>query len=45
MKGRGMDASDSVESQVTGCCKHSNESSASRKCGGIHSLFDEPFSF
>ena len=45
MEGRGMDATGWVKRQVTGCCKHGNETSDSKKCGGILSLAYEPFSF
>jgi len=34
MEGRGMDATGSLKRQVTGCCKHGNESSGSKKRGG-----------
>jgi hypothetical protein len=45
MERRGMDATGLVKRQVTGRCKHGNKTSDSKKCGGIHSLADEAFSF
>jgi hypothetical protein len=49
MEGRGMDVTDSAKRQVTGwtgCSKHGNETSGSKKNGrGIHSVAEEPFSF
>ena len=45
MEGVGMDATGLVKRQVTGCCKQGNETSDTKKCGGNHSLAEEPFSF